>query len=644
MPGPPNESTTSEVLVGERVNDPAQQPVEETGVICDMQILRPRYYVPYYQAQERLATRLNTTENPVDSNAIIEFCKIPHFEESVQLLCLLSYLDGDNVPDLLLAPDPRFRHDKLRIKFTTPASLDALIRPLVDHSLIEHKTLSRSISILPTVQTAMRSNIEGLADGEKEILRFLTAEQSAPAYWVERAIELVNIAYSSLSSKSPAESEALTSNALCCLTFGKQYRIMTSDLAELQCSLAYYLCNQEAYEEGCNLFEEALRIQECISGVDHPSIVTTLNSLGVTFFKIQRYDQALMLLQRSLYIIRKSSGGNNINIADVLVNLGQIYCAMGKYNDAVSHHHAARIIRENDLDSDQTKLAEIYGFLGEDYFKMARAELAIEYCRRALAIFQSTTQGLKCGRQLQVMETLARSYTSLGIYGQALEVYTYVLDVKSKVFPADHIETADTIHNMGITLQVMGKFDQAIDAFEKALAIYQKMLSGYGNTLRIANAIKNLGVVSSQKSEHVKAIEYFNRALRIEKSLGQSDMRIANTINNLGVACARLGFWDEAMSHYMNALEIVNNLPWCEWHVDVADILYNIGVTNSILGCVRPAREYLKRSHRVFVACLGDGHAKSLDAKRFLKSLAHRQKMEPKKSRKRLYHRFRHRS
>ena len=617
--------------------------IQQAGGVCNVQILGPHYYVPYHQAQERLATRLSTVENPAESNTLIELCKINHAEDSVRLLCLLSYLDTDNVPDLLWTTDSRFQHDKLRVQFNTLASRDALIRPLVDHSIVEYSSVSRSISILPTVQTAMRSSIEGLANGERGILHFLTDEESSPAYWVERAIELVNVAYPPLTSKSRAECEALTSNALCCLNFGKQYLIMTLDLAALQCSLAHYLCEQEAFEEGRHLFEEALRIQECISGVDHPSIVATLNSLGVTYGKTQRYDQALMLLQRSLYIIRKSLGGNNITIADVLVNIGQTYCAMGKYNDAVSHHHAARIIRENDLGSDQTKLAEIYGFLGEDYFKLGRAELAIECCRRALTIFESTPQLFEYGRQIQVMETLARSYTSLGIYSRALEIYTCVLDVKHKVFPGDHIETADTIHNMGVTLQVMGEYDQAIDAFERALAIYQKMLSGHGNAVRIVNAIKNLGVVCSQQADHVKAIEYFNRALRIEKSLGQRDIRTANTINNLGVACARLGFLDEAMSHYMNALNIVNSLTGCEWNVDVADLLYNIGVTSSINGCISPAREYLKRSLRIFVACLGDRHAKSLDAKMFLKSLTRRQKMRSRKSCRRRYRHSRRR-
>jgi tetratricopeptide (TPR) repeat protein len=507
----------------------------------------------------------------------------------------------------------------------------------VNCSLVEHSKASRSISILRVVQTAMRSNIEGLASGEREILQFLTAEESNPAYWVERAIELVSVAYSSLSSESPAECESLTSNALCCLSFGTQYQIKTFDLAALQCSLARRLFDEEAYEEGCHLFEQALRIQECIYGVDHLNIITTLNNLGITYSMTQRYGQALMLLQRSLYIIRKSLGDNNITIADVLVNLGQTYCAMGKYNDALSHHHAARIIRENDLASDQTKLAEIFGFLGEDYFRLARAEIAIECCRRALAIFESSPQGFKSGRRIHVMETLARSYSSLGIYSEALEIYSCVLDVRHKMFPADHIDTADIIHDMGVALQAMSKFNHAIDAFETALAIYKKTHSGHGIEARIANAIKNLGVVYSQQGEHAKAIEYFNRALRIEQSLGQSNIDSAKTINNMGIACARLGFWGEAMSHYMNALDLVNSLTGCECHVDVADLLYNIGVTSAILGRIHRAKEYLGRSLRIFVACLGYRHSKSLDAMRFLKSLRRRQNTRSRKSRKRLY-------
>ena len=230
------------------------------------------------------------------------------------------------------------------------------------------------------------------------------------------------------------------------------------------------------------------------------------------------------------------------------------------------------------------------------------------------------------------METLARCYTSLGINEPAMEIYREVLGFKHLSIPADSIDIADTIHNMGVTLQGMCKFDEAIDAFKTALLSYGSTLRNADAVVKTANAVKNIGVSHSQQGRHIKAIEYFNRALLLEKSFGQCDMGTVNTINNLGVAYARLQSPHQAMSLFKDALAIVDGLDMCDWHVDVADLLYNIGVMSNFLGYRPSAKKHLKRSIRIFNVCVGDQHAKSLRAKRILRSLTRRSRHSCKRS------------
>src|SRR5438046_10404920 len=89
------------------------------------------------------------------------------------------------------------------------------------------------------------------------------------------------------------------------------------------------------------------------------------------------------------------------------------------------------------------------------------------------------------------------------------------------------------------------------------------------------------------------------------------------------------------MSHYKDALVIFRTLCGCECHVDVADLFYNMAVTSSSLGYLESAKQHLKQSIRIFVACLGNPHPKSLHAKKFLRSLEQRQAMKSKNPRKR---------
>ena len=170
----------------------------------------------------------------------------------------------------------------------------------------------------------------------------------------------------------------------------------------------------------------------------------------------------------------------------------------------------------------------------------------------------------------------------------------------------------------------MCKLRDAIDAYKRSLCIYQNHSVCQRNSLKMVNAIKNLGSVYSQQGRHRKAIENFKRALNIEKIYGLNDIGMANTYNSLGVAYARLGVSARAMSYYRQAEAIVNGLCGYEWHADVADLFFNIGVTNSTLNRLRSAKYFLKRSLRIFCKCLGNMHPKTLRANEFLKSLTHR--------------------
>lgn len=583
-------------------------------------------------------TRVETVSNSV-STVLSSLRQIKQAVESVRLLCLLSYLDGHSIPDLLWTTDSRFRDSKLRVQFSTATSLDSIIRPLVDYSLVRRcSSVARSISMESSVQAFMRSLLQRSTDGENELSPFLTAEERTPVYWAERAIELMNIACPMLTQEFPVACAALLANIRCCLEFGRQHHIMTLDLASLQYSLACYLSEQKAYEESCRIFEAALQTQASIFNFNHPSMVPILNNLGVTYGNIQRYDEALKVLQQSLCIAQTSFGPDPTPVADVLVNLGLTYCAMGKYGEAISRYQAARTIREKCANPDHLKFTETYGALGEAYFKMARFEAAIEWCQRALAIPITGVKGFPA-KQVRAMETLARSYTALGKYDSAMDIYEKVLDVNLRFPPGDDIDMADTIHNMGVTLQGLCKFDQAIEAFKKALQTYV----GKDDAVRIANATKNIGVVYSAQGRHDTAIAYFKRALGIERHVGLVGLSTANTMNNLGVAYARVGLLMEAMAQYEGALKIVRSLHGSEWHVDVADLLYNIGVTRATLGKLKSAKKDLKQSIHIFVLCLGEQHAKSLRARKFARSLSQQLNMKSRKFRKRSYRHFRRR-
>jgi tetratricopeptide (TPR) repeat protein len=489
--------------------------------------------------------------------------------------------------------------------------------PIRDFVLTGYSNIVRSISLLPLVQPTIIFVIEDAVDHEKETSTFLTVDKHSRLYWIERGSKVLSVRYSTPSRSSDGR-QALVSNAFC-VRLEKNNQIMSPALAALQWLVPQCFSGQVAYKGSCIMLEGGLRIQEIIFGIAHSSTVAMMNDLGITCCIIQRYDQ---LLDHARYIEQKVLYVDHMATADACINLGLTYFALGKCDRAVSYFQTARSIKERHPGSEKPTLADTYGFLGEAYFKMSRFKLAIEWCRRSLEISETTS--------IKVMESLARSYTSLGIYGPAMEIYNHLLAIKPQLSLIHPLHHADIIHNMGITLQGMGKLHHAVEAFKTALQLYESSAYSCGDVVRVANAFKNLGSVYSQQGKNTKAIEYFQRALTIERSLGQKDLATANTLNSLGVAYGRQGFADLAMSHYKDALVIVGTLCGYEDHVDVADLFYNIGVTSFSLGYLRSAKHYLKQSICIFVPHLGDLHPKSRRAEKFLKALEHRLEIKPK--------------
>jgi tetratricopeptide (TPR) repeat protein len=97
------------------------------------------------------------------------------------------------------------------------------------------------------------------------------------------------------------------------------------------------------------------------------------------------------------------------------------------------------------------------------------------------------------------MASLAKSYTCMGMYETAMEIYKNVLDT---IASSDRIKRADIIHNMGVALQGMCKLDEAIVAFYDALPVYKCQSLSPDDKLKIATAIKNIGIIYSEQGRH----------------------------------------------------------------------------------------------------------------------------------------------
>lgn len=102
----------------------------------------------------------------------------------------------------------------------------------------------------------------------------------------------------------------------------------------------------------------------------------------------------------------------------------------------------------------------------------------------------------------------------------------------------DNVQKATAHYKIGYSYYTEGKYQQAYIEFQKALEINPK-------DKEVLNAI---GIVQLMQFEDFeKAIEYFKRALKVDKNFSEAR-------NNLGIAYERTGKIDEAIASYKKAL------------------------------------------------------------------------------------------
>ena len=106
--------------------------------------------------------------------------------------------------------------------------------------------------------------------------------------------------------------------------------------------------------------------------------------------------------------------------------------------------------------------------------------------------------------------------------------------------------------NLGTLAQRVGDPKRAVDLFERALTLQRTL----GNAASIANSLNNLWFVySTDLADYGKSLSYHLEALGIRERLSEQN-GIGLSLNNIGIVYARLRQFDRALDYFNRALAI----------------------------------------------------------------------------------------
>jgi tetratricopeptide (TPR) repeat protein len=174
-------------------------------------------------------------------------------------------------------------------------------------------------------------------------------------------------------------------------------------------------------------------------------------------------------------------------------------------------------------------------------------------------------------RQAQMMQTLGRVYSSLGLYQQAQPLLERALTIMKDSGDESRSEMVDGLLELSFVYGTQRKYTEALLLSREALLIREENLGA--DHLEVAPALERLGALLRDTGDYAQARIHLERALAIrENALGPEHVGIVRTLTELGRLHNMAGEYEAAVPLYERAL-LIGEKELGEDHPQVAQSL-----------------------------------------------------------------------
>jgi adenylate cyclase len=144
---------------------------------------------------------------------------------------------------------------------------------------------------------------------------------------------------------------------------------------------------------------------------------------------------------------------------------------------------------------------------------------------------------------------------------------------------------------MGISKTIKSDYPKALEYFQRSLKIYEEI----GDKKGIAGIIGNIGIIYKNQGDYPKALEYYQRSLKINEEIGNKQS-MAATIGNIGNIYSDQGDNTKALEYYQRSLKVNEEIGDKK---GIAGIIGNIGNIYQDQDENPKALEYYQRSLKI---------------------------------------------
>lgn len=288
----------------------------------------------------------------------------------------------------------------------------------------------------------------------------------------------------------------------------------------------------------------------------------------------------------------------------------------------LEEHNIQPVSDLNDLSNLVHNLPEVLDCRSKDamdylYFAACRLQ---EYCHygRSLDILKYLIKCLDCVSGatpnhdhirffINVYVTSAQVYIRLADYKMAIRHYEDAIEMMQKDPQTNQAHLADLYNHLAFVYRKASEYGKALEYYNQAEKILRTLPNGENHPI-LGDTYNDLGIVYINQKDYPMALSYYQKGLQIREQHPETNrLKLAYSYHNIGTVYQRIKDFDHALEFHKKALEIRESYPDPP-RLEIAASYAQIGNDYTASGNYAKAKEFYDRSYEIRKSILHPNH------------------------------------
>ncbi|MEZ4963119.1 MAG: tetratricopeptide repeat protein, partial [Saprospiraceae bacterium] len=302
-----------------------------------------------------------------------------------------------------------------------------------------------------------------------------------------------------------------------------------------------------------------------------------------------QYEKALAKAQEAEKLLLDNFGENDVRLADAFCMAG--LCLL-RLDTARSLDYLQKVMALGDRLPPLTQ-AHAHFFKGLFLHLKVGAQPALDEYQQAISLYEGDPIGRKHPNLCSLYTNCGYIVASEFNYEAAYSLYGKAIELGSEIYGPTYPILSPAYGNTGKLYMEQGYMREARQYFEKSLAILRTL--GEAVELNLAISYINIALIHVYELDLERASNYLDKALFIALKKNVTSF-LSPIYTNYGVIYSKKHEPAKALEYFEKALGIEKMLYGSQYHPDVAISLFNIATTYEDMGDFEKALMYIQQA------------------------------------------------